>query len=221
MRRSGVGAWLLDLVDLKDDWTDRFVSMLLKHCDDTNRVVARLQLQAVTRQRILSSNQVTLVQLENLCQCVEPSNVFLTPQDLSSVFSYVRCLENPHVKMLNLLYGASPSECARSPEITSRSIYMTLISCLCNRDGFLQDHVDNKVMILSAKRWIDRMIDVEASLHQEVDEDEDEEEHFIGESRFDNVIDFVLGVVDGGKLQDGVYLSSVGVGVGRDFSLDI
>ena len=213
LRRSGVGAWLLDL-DLSDEWTDRFVSMLLKHCDDTNRVVARLQLQAVTRQRILSSNQVTLVQIENLCQCVEPSNVFLTPQDLSSVLSYVRCLENPHVKMLNLLYAASPSECARSPEITSRSIYMTLVSCLCNRDGFLQGYVDNQV-IKSAKRWIDRMIDVEASLHQD---DEDEEDNFIDESRFDNVFDFVLSA--DGKLQEQVHLSSVR-GVGTHFSLDI
>ena len=59
------------------------------------------------------------------------------------------------------------------------------------------------------------VIDVEASLHQD---DEDEEDNCIDESRFGNVFDFVLSA--DGKLQEQVHLSSVG-GVGTHFALDI
>ena len=223
LRRAGVGAWLLDhLNESEGDWTDRFVNIMLKHCDDENRVVARLQLQAVTRKRMLSSERVSKVQIENLCQCVEPSNVFLTPQELSSVLSYVRCLESPEVEMLNLLYAASPSECARSSEITSRSVYMTLVSCLCDRDGFLYSQHEKRKLVVSAKRWIDRMIDVEASLVEVADEEEDEESCIIDESRYNNVFNFVLNV-ERTTLNEPVHVSGMigGGKVGRDVVLDM
>ena len=196
LRRAGVGAWLMALKD-DENWTDRFVSVMLKH--ESEEPALRLQLQAVVRDRVFKAEQqsnITALKIENLCKCVESSSVFLTPQELSIVLGYVRSFFPGRVDMLNLFYAASPSEVARSSNITSASVYMTLVSCVSDRDGFLCRFQGSDV-ITRAKRWIDRMIEVEASLvlsdDEGDDDDDDDDDGIIEEIRFQNVFDFVLG----------------------------